>query len=109
LGSTDDELTLKRKALEQVSRSWYPEGGIRQVAAILVGDNCDRRNDLAKIKVPTIHGDADPLVRLEAAKEITASVPHSELHIIKSMGHDFSLKFIDPITELVAKNAGRSK
>jgi pimeloyl-ACP methyl ester carboxylesterase len=111
LGSTDNEPTLRKKALEQVTRSWYPEGGARQVAAILIGDNCDRRGDLAKIKVPTmiIHGDSDPLVRLEAAKEINTAIPHSELHIIKGMGHDFSLQFVDPIANLIAKNAGKVK
>ena len=82
--------------LEQVTRSWYLEGGARQVAAILIGDNCDRRNDLAKIKISTmvIHGDSDPLVSLEAAKEITTSIPHSQLHIIKGMGMIFPLSLL---------------
>jgi len=62
LGSLDDEATLKKSALAHINRSWYPEGTTRQVAAVLIGDNCDRRAALAKIQVPTmvIHGDADP-------------------------------------------------
>jgi pimeloyl-ACP methyl ester carboxylesterase len=108
LGSTDDELELRKKALIQVKRSWYPEGNTRQVAAILIGDNCDRRSDLAKIKIPTmvIHGDSDPLVRVQAAQEITAAIPNSKLHIIKGMGHDFSFEFVDTLVTLVAQNAG---
>jgi len=111
LGSTDDAASRHKKALQQVIRSWYPEGGARQVAAILIGDNCDRRNDLAKIKVPVmvIHGDSDPLVNLAAAKEIANAIPNSKLHIIKGMGHDFSLSFIDTITDLIAENAGKGK
>ena len=107
LGSTDDEITLRKKALEQVSRSWYPEGGTRQVAAILIADNCDRRNDLAKIRVPVmiIHGDMDPLVSPQAAKEINAAIPYSELHIIRGMGHDFSTCFVNILVGLVTKNA----
>jgi len=108
LGSTDDELELRKKALIQIKRSWYPEGSARQVAAILIGDNCDRRSDLAKIKIPVmvIHGDSDPLVRLQAANEITAAIPNSKLHIIKGMGHDFSFGFVDTLVTLVTQNAG---
>jgi pimeloyl-ACP methyl ester carboxylesterase len=111
LGSTDDELTLRKRALAQVKRSWYPEGTSRQVAAILIGDNCDRRNELAKITAPTmvIHGDSDPLVNLEAAKEISAAVPNAELHIIKGMGHDFSESFVDTLVTLVSENTGKVK
>ncbi|HMG06915.1 MAG TPA: alpha/beta hydrolase, partial [Mucilaginibacter sp.] len=80
----------------------------RQVAAILIGDNCDRRSDLAKIKIPVmvIHGDSDPLVRLQAANEITAAIPNSKLHIIKGMGHDLSFGFVDTLVTLVTQNAG---
>ena len=56
-----------------------------------------------------IHGDSDPLVNVEAAKEINASIPNSELHIIKGMGHDFSTAFVDQLVVLVAKNAGKVK
>jgi pimeloyl-ACP methyl ester carboxylesterase len=102
---------LRKRAFGQVKRSWYPQGTARQVAAILIGDNCDRRADLAKIKVPAmvIHGDSDPLVRLEAAKEIAAAVPNARLHIIKGMGHDFSLRFVDELVSMVAENAARAK
>jgi pimeloyl-ACP methyl ester carboxylesterase len=111
LGSTDNEPTLRKRALADVNRSWYPAGGARQVAAILIGDNCDRRGDLAKIKVPVmiVHGGADPLVNVAAAKEINAAIPNSELHIIDGMGHDLSDQFIDALVTLVAKNAGKAR
>lgn len=111
LGSTDDEPALKKKALEVVDRSWHPEGAARQVAAILIADNCDRRADLAKIKVPVmvIHGDADPLVSLDAGKEVAAAIPGAELRIVKGMGHDLSHKFIDTIVAAIVKNANRAK
>jgi pimeloyl-ACP methyl ester carboxylesterase len=107
LGSTDDEATRLKKALEQVRRSWYPQGGARQVAAILIGDNCDRRPDLAGLKMPVmiIHGDADPLVSPDAARELKTAIPLAELHIIKGMGHDLSLRFIDTLADLIGKNA----
>jgi pimeloyl-ACP methyl ester carboxylesterase len=111
LGTTDNEATLRRRALEQVRRSWHPEGAARQVAAILIADNCDRRPQLAQIKIPTmvVHGDKDPLVSVEAAKEIAAIVPHAELHIIKGMGHDLSQSFVDQLVAIVVRNAGKGR
>lgn len=109
LGSTDDESTRHQKALKQVSRSWYPQGGARQVAAILIGDNCDRRDDLAGLRMPVmiIHGDADPLVSLAAARELAAAIPKAQLHIIKGMGHDLSLRFVNTLADLIAENAAK--
>jgi pimeloyl-ACP methyl ester carboxylesterase len=42
------------------------------------------------VKVPTlvIHGDADPLVSVEAGKDLANAVPGAELIIVEGMGHD---------------------
>jgi pimeloyl-ACP methyl ester carboxylesterase len=56
-----------------------------------------------------IHSDSDLLVSLEAAKELKATIPNSELHILKGMGHDFSLQYVDPIAGLIAENARKAK
>ena len=111
LGSTDDEQTLEKRALAIINRSWYPAGSARQVAAILVGGNCDRRPQLSKLKIPTmiIHGDSDPLVLLIAAKELVETIPGSELCVIKGMGHDLSTKFIDKLVKAIVKNAATTK
>lgn len=37
-----------------IKRSWYPIGTARQVAAIIIADNCDRREKLKTISVPTV-------------------------------------------------------
>ncbi len=106
LGSLDDESTLKEKALAAINRSWYPEGLTRQIAAVLIGDNCDRRQALRKIKVPTmvIHGDADPFVKLACGEEVAATIPNAKLRVIKGMGHDISNKFIKPVTGAILDN-----
>jgi pimeloyl-ACP methyl ester carboxylesterase len=91
LGSTDSGDILRKRALAHINRSWYPAGTERQIAAVIIGDNCDRRKDLAQIKVPTmvIHGDSDPIVKLESGKEVAATIPGSELCIIKGRGTIF--------------------
>jgi pimeloyl-ACP methyl ester carboxylesterase len=45
---------------------------------------------LQNLKVPIliIHGDADPLVSVEAGRETAEAVPGAELKIIEGMGHD---------------------
>ena len=107
LGSIDDDASLSARALSHIDRAWYPEGAARQIAAIMIGDNCDRRNDLEKIQVPTIviHGDIDPLVSPEAANQVASAIKGSGLYIINGMGHDLSNRFIVPIVDLIVRNA----
>ena len=80
---------------------------MRQIAAVTIADNCDRRKELAKIQVPTIviHGDVDPLVSGEAAKELSNAIAGSELYIINGMGHDLSGRFMMAISDLILRHA----
>lgn len=109
LGSTDDDNTLRERAMNHIDYSWYPEGVNRQVAAVLIGDYCDRRADLANIKIPTlvIQGDLDPIVPLEAGREVANTIPGAEFVVIRGMGHDGSLKFTEQIVDAIAKHAGK--
>ncbi|MEJ5960853.1 alpha/beta fold hydrolase [Pedobacter immunditicola] len=106
LGSLDDEPLLRKRALAHIKRSWYPEGTTRQVAAVLIGDNCDRRTALSKIQVPTmvIHGDADPLVKLVCGEEVATVVPNAELCVVEGMGHVVSERFIQTVTDCILRN-----
>lgn len=110
LGAEDDEIILKENALTHVKRSWHPRGNVRQVAAVLIGDNCDRREELKKLDLPTmvIHGDSDPLVTLESGKEVANTIPGAELQIIEGMGHAFSTKYMDILVENIVKNAKKA-
>jgi pimeloyl-ACP methyl ester carboxylesterase len=53
--------------------------------------------------VMVIHGNSDPIVPLEAGKEVAASIPGSELCVINGMGHDISLKFVNQIVACIIK------
>ena len=105
--SIDSDASLRERATLHINRAWYPEGTARQIAAIMIADNCDRRNDLEKIQVPTvvIHGDIDPLVSPEAANQIASAIKGSGLYMINGMGHDLSARFIIPIVDLIVRNA----
>lgn len=97
---TPDE-QLEKNALAAVNRSWYPIGSARQAAAIIIADNCDRRPLLKTIKVPVviIHGEDDPVVSFEAAKELAATIPNSKLIAIPGMGHDLPQELISKIVD----------
>lgn len=104
LGAIDSDDVLMNRALEHVkTRHWDPQAVNRQVAAVLIGDYCDRRSDLAKLKMPVmvIHGDIDPMVPVESGKEVAAAIPGAELCIIKGMGHDLSVNFVDEIAHCI--------
>lgn len=105
LGAVDDDSVLRKRAMEHINRAWYPQGTARQAAAIIIADNCDRRDLLSKIKIPTmiIHGKNDPLVKVDAAKELAKTIPGAQLCIIEGLGHDISLKYVDKIAECITR------
>jgi pimeloyl-ACP methyl ester carboxylesterase len=107
LGSIDSDASLRERASLHIDRAWYPDGTARQIAAIMIADNCDRSSELEKIQVPAIviHGDVDPLVSPEAANQIAGAINGSALYIMNGMGHDLSARFIVPIVDLIVRNA----
>jgi pimeloyl-ACP methyl ester carboxylesterase len=73
---------------ESYDRSYYPQGAVRQNAALVA--NGDRRQHLSSLTVPTlvIHGTADPLFPVEAGKDTAHTIPNAKLLLIEGMGHD---------------------
>jgi pimeloyl-ACP methyl ester carboxylesterase len=86
----NSEEDLRSRAKENIQRSWYPEGNLRQAAAVIIGDNCDRREQLKLLSIPAliIHGESDPVVNLFAGKEVAESIPGSSFVSVPGMGHD---------------------
>jgi pimeloyl-ACP methyl ester carboxylesterase len=82
---------------------------MRQLAAITV--NGDRRAKLAKITAPTLvmHGDADPLVRVEGGRDTAACIPGAELEIIPGMGHDLPPALYDRVVDGICRSIARAK
>ena len=83
-----DEQWVRKLMTREYDRNFCPQGTARQLVAIL--SQSDRRAALKNVRVPTlvIHGDADPLVSLEAGKDTAEAVPGAELRIMEGMGHD---------------------
>jgi pimeloyl-ACP methyl ester carboxylesterase len=83
-----DEEWVRNLMAREYDRAFCPQGAARQLVAILTQEN--RKASLQDVRVPTliIHGDADPLVSVEAGRDTAKAVPGAELKIMEGMGHD---------------------
>ena len=88
-------------------RCFYPQGIIRQIAAITANGN--RKPKLASIKVPTlvVHGREDPLVPVEGGIDTAEAIPGAELLIIEGMGHSFPIEVAPQIIEALLANTAK--
>jgi pimeloyl-ACP methyl ester carboxylesterase len=104
-GYPTDEARLEARVRADHARAWHPAGFARQMAAIIADG--DRRTMLKTITAPTlvIHGDADPLVPVEAAHDTVANIAGAKLHIIAHMGHNLPLQLVDMIADAIADHA----
>jgi pimeloyl-ACP methyl ester carboxylesterase len=74
--------------------------------AAIIDDGC-RRSRLSGVKVPTLvlHGEDDPLVKLEGGQDTAKHIPGAKLITIPGWGHDIPLELIDPVANHVAEHA----
>ena len=95
----------RERVTQMVRRNVYPPGLPRQLAAII--DDGDRRARLARVTTPTLvlHGEADPLIKLQAGEETAASIPGARLVTIPGWGHDLPVELIDRLADEVAQHA----
>lgn len=104
----DADSLLMEMAQKSVERSWYPAGAARHAAAIIIADNCDRRDKLKLINKPVvvIHGEADPVVNVKAGREVADAVAGSKLIVIPGMGHTIPQVLLPEIAKGILMAAG---
>ncbi len=97
---SDEE--LRQLAEASIARSYYPEGFMRQVAAIAA--NGSRVELLKRILAPTlvIHGKEDPLVPVECGIHTAEQIRAAKLELIEGMGHDLPPLLSDRLVDLIA-------
>ena len=90
-------------------RAFHPEGTARQYVA--VGVTGDRRPNVAKITAPTlvIHGNDDPLVPIEAGRDIAKTVPGAEILEIGGMGHDLPEALCGRIAAAISEHTRKTE
>jgi pimeloyl-ACP methyl ester carboxylesterase len=83
-----DPVEAAARTAAAYDRSYFPEGMLRQTAAIRASGSRDAA--LAGLDVPTlvIHGRADTLILPTGGEHTAAVVPGANLFLVKDMGHD---------------------
>lgn len=97
-----DEKRLGALIGANYDRSFYPEGTLRQWAAIM--GSPPRTERLKGLHVPTLvlHGTADTLIPCEAGRHTAQCIPGAEHHEIEGWGHDIPLEVIPMLMDLIA-------
>lgn len=81
-------------------RSYHPAGILRQTRAILATGSISSTTRRIRVPVSVIHGNADPLVRPAAAKQLGYLLPHARVELIDGMGHDLPEPLFDRFTDI---------
>lgn len=99
-----DEEYIRKYSARAFDRSYYPVGTTRQLAAILASGS--RKEALKSVNLPTlvIHGDADPLVPIEAGKDTAKSVPGAKFVVIEGMGHNIPVQVAPHIIDAIVEH-----
>ena len=103
----DDEIRATAKAA--LDRGGYhPDGVARQLAAIIAAPH--RRRLLEQVQQPSlvIHGDEDPLVRVECGIDTAECLPRAELLVLPGMAHDFPTHLLERIARAIHDTAQRA-
>ncbi len=103
-----DEGSIRERAAREFDRAYTPDGSARHLLASAV--QTSRRGALRGVRVPTlvVHGDVDPLVRLECGLDTHHCVPGSKLHVVRGMGHDLCAAAWDEIAAAIGEHARAS-
>jgi pimeloyl-ACP methyl ester carboxylesterase len=82
-----DEARARESAAQTYDRGISPAGAGRQLAAFSAERG--RHEALASVRIPSlvIHGAADPLVPVEAGRDVAACIPGARYLEIAQMGH----------------------
>lgn len=102
-----DEARDLDNAARAHARGLSPDGMARQLAAIVASGS--RKEALKFVAVPTlvIHGDADPLVPVEAGIDVAKTIPRARLLIVEGMGHALPISMWPRIIDAIAEHAAR--
>ncbi|MEY2973850.1 MAG: hypothetical protein RIR49_270 [Actinomycetota bacterium] len=101
-----DPERARESAAAAYDRAFYPEGGSRQMAAILASG--DRTESLGGVSVPTlvIHGTDDTLIHPSGGEATAAAIPGSRLMMVDDMGHDHPPALWPLLVDAVAIHTG---
>jgi proline iminopeptidase len=100
-GFPTPDAVLRARIMSSIKRNVNPPGVLRQLAAI--GASGDRVELLKNVRARTlvIHGTSDPLVPVDAGRDVAQLVPGAVLREIEGMGHDFAPGLNDTLLGMI--------
>jgi pimeloyl-ACP methyl ester carboxylesterase len=103
-----DEEGARRKAERAVDRCFHPDGGLRQLVAIVTAP--DRAPALGGLTIPTlvIHGEKDPLVPPDNGRQTAAALPDPRLMMIPDIGHNLPERVWPEVVDAIAALAEKA-
>jgi pimeloyl-ACP methyl ester carboxylesterase len=106
-GFERDVSGIRERAGRAYERCFYPQGFVRQMAAIFATGS--RQQALKFVRAPTlvIHGSVDPLILPRGGRATAAAIPDSRLEIVEGMGHDLPRGAWPRIIDAITSNARR--
>ena len=102
-----DAQRTRAQAAVDFDRSFYPEGGPRQLAAIYASGR--RTEGLAQLTMPTLvlHGLDDTLIAPDGGERTAEIIPGAKLVMLEDMGHDLPEalwpRYVSEFLELTAR------
>lgn len=104
-GFPPDPEMQRERVTAMVKRSHYPAGLQRQIAAII--DDGDRTARLARVTAPTLvlHGEDDPLVKVEGGRATAAAIAGARLETIAGWGHDLPVALAEQLADSITAHA----
>jgi pimeloyl-ACP methyl ester carboxylesterase len=102
------ESVIREQEAAFYDRCHYPDGSVRQLAAILCSP--ERTQGLKDVETPTLvlHGEADPLINVSGGRATAAAIPGAILRTYPGMGHDLPRELWDSFVEEIVANARRA-
>jgi pimeloyl-ACP methyl ester carboxylesterase len=103
-----DEERIRANVARAYDRSYYPEGAVRQLAAILTAR--DRTSDLARLSIPAlvVHGEDDPLITPTGGEATARAIPGAKLVRVAAMGHELPPVHWPRVIDEIVANAQRA-
>jgi pimeloyl-ACP methyl ester carboxylesterase len=96
-----DERRLGELIGRSYDRSFYPEGTLRQWAAIMASPPRTERLKALNAPALVLHGSADTLIPPAAGRHMAQCIPGAEHHEIEGWGHDLPLEVIPILRGLI--------
>jgi pimeloyl-ACP methyl ester carboxylesterase len=96
-----DEKRLGELVGRSYDRSYYPEGTLRQWAAIMASPPRTERLKNLRVPVLVLHGSADTLIPAAAGRHTAQCTFGSEHHEIEGWGHDIPLEVIPMLRDFI--------